>query len=94
MVFIIFEVAKIVFFYYLCNEKLKDMEKIYKVEGMMCKNCRRHVEEALNAMDGVKAVVTLDPPQAVVEFEGEEHSLVELQSFVSLNAGNYVLSEL
>ena len=44
------------------------MKKTYKVEGMMCKNCRRHVEEALNSMDGVKAVVTLDPPLAEIEF--------------------------
>ncbi len=70
------------------------MKKTYKVEGMMCKHCRRHVEEALNAMDGVKAEVTLDPPQAVVEFDGDELSLVELQSFVSLNAGDYKLSEI
>ena len=68
------------------------MKKTYKVEGMMCKNCRRHVEEALNAMDGVKAEVTLDPPQAVVEFLEGEKSLDELQAFVNENAGNYKLS--
>ena len=68
------------------------MKKTYKVEGMMCKNCRRHVEEALNAMDGVKAEVTLDPPQAVVEFLEGEKSIDELQAFVNENAGNYKLS--
>ena len=68
------------------------MKKTYKVEGMMCKNCRRHVEEALNAMDGVKAEVTLDPPQAVLEFLEGEKSLDELQAFVNENAGNYKLS--
>jgi Cu2+-exporting ATPase len=70
----------------------KDMKKVYKVDGMMCKNCRRHVEEALNAMEGVKAEVTLDPPQAVVEFLEEEKSLDELQAFVNEKAGNYKLS--
>lgn len=70
------------------------MKKVYKVEGMMCKNCRKHVEEALNSMDGVKAVVTLDPPQAEIEFADEERSLEELQVFVSEVAGNYKLSEL
>lgn len=69
------------------------MKKIYKVEGMMCKNCRRHVEEALNSMDGVKAVVTLNPPQAEIEFVDKERSLEELQVFVSEEAGNYKLSE-
>jgi len=68
------------------------MKKVYKVEGMMCKNCRRHVEEALNAMDGVRAEVTLDPPQAIVEFLKEEKSLDELQAFVNQEAGNYKLS--
>lgn len=70
-----------------------DMKKIYKVEGMMCQNCRKHVEKALNSMDGVKATVTLDPPQAVVEFTGEERPLEELQAFVTEEAGDYKLSE-
>ena len=68
------------------------MKKVYKVDGMMCKNCRRHVEEALNAMEGVKAEVTLDPPQAEVEFLEGEKSLDELQAFVNEKAGNYKLS--
>lgn len=70
------------------------MKKTYKVDGMMCKNCRRHVEEALNSAEGVKAVVTLDPPQAEIECVNGELSLQELQAIVSENAGNYVLSEL
>ena len=69
------------------------MKKTYRVEGMMCQNCRKHVEKALNSMDGVKATVTLDPPQAVVEFEGEERPLSELQAFVTEEAGDYRLSE-
>ena len=68
------------------------MKKTYRVEGMMCKNCRRHVEEALNKMDGVKAVVTLDPPQAEVEFLNGERTLEELQAFVNEEAGDYIMS--
>ncbi|MBQ7553399.1 MAG: heavy-metal-associated domain-containing protein [Bacteroidaceae bacterium] len=68
------------------------MKKTYRVEGMMCKNCRRHVEEALNKMDGVKAVVTLDPPQAEVEFLNGERTLEELQAFVNEEAGDYKMS--
>lgn len=68
------------------------MKKTYKVEGMMCKHCRKHVEDALNSIDGVKAVVTLDPPQAEVEFLSNELPLEELQTAVNEKAGNYKLS--
>ena len=68
------------------------MKKTYKVEGMMCKHCRKHVEDALNSIDDVKSVVTLDPPQAEVEFLGSELSLEELQAVVNEKAGNYKLS--
>lgn len=68
------------------------MKKTYKVEGMMCKHCRKHVEDALNSIDGVKSVVTLDPPQAEVEFLSNEFPLEELQSVVNEKAGNYKLS--
>ena len=71
-----------------------NMKKTYKVEGMMCQNCRKHVEMTLNSMDGVKsATVTLDPPQAVVEFEGKELPLSEIQAFVTEGAGDYKVSE-
>lgn len=68
------------------------MKKTYKVDGMMCKHCRKHVEDALNSIDGVNAVVTLDPPQAEVEFLGNEFSLEELQAVVNEKAGNYKMS--
>lgn len=68
------------------------MKKTYKVDGMMCKHCRKHVEDALNSIDGVNAVVTLDPPRAEVEFLGNEFSLEELQAVVNEKAGNYKMS--
>ena len=68
------------------------MKKTYKVEGMMCKHCRKHVEDAVNSIDEVKAVVTLDPPQAEVEFLSNELPLEELQTVVNEKAGNYKLS--
>lgn len=68
------------------------MKKTYKVDGMMCKHCRKHVEDALNSIDGVNAVVTLDPPRAEVEFLGNELSLEELQTVVNEKAGNYKMS--
>ena len=32
------------------------METTLKIEGMMCNHCKKHVEEALSAMDGVTSV--------------------------------------
>lgn len=72
--------------------KNKVMKKEFKVAGMSCNHCRKHVENALNSMDGVNASVTLDPPVATVEFTGREYSLPELQKAVS-EEGEYILSE-
>ena len=58
---------------------------------MMCGHCRAHVEEALNSIDGVKAIVTLDPPEATIEFADKEISLNELQQIVQNKAGDYKL---
>lgn len=72
----------------------KSMKKVYKIEGMMCQNCRKHVENALNSTDGMKASVTLTPPQAEIEFSGKEYSLEELQAVISEKAGDYTISTL
>ena len=57
-----------------------DMKKEYKVEGMMCNHCRMHVEKALNSIEGVHATVTLNPPAAVIEFDGTVKPVEELQA--------------
>ena len=36
------------------------MQKSFKIKGMMCTHCTGRVESALNAIDGVSAVVNLD----------------------------------
>ncbi len=69
------------------------MKKRFNVEGMMCDHCRAHVEKALNSIEGVKAVVTLSPAEAEVEFTNGEKSLEELQSVVTEKAGDYRLRE-
>lgn len=50
------------------------MEKVeIIVEGMMCKNCARHVEEACKKVNGVKdAKVDLDKKTVTVKGEGFE----------------------
>ena len=46
------------------TKKQTAMKKEYRIEGMMCNHCRMHVEKALNGIEGLRAVVTLDPPAA------------------------------
>ena len=75
------------------NKTDKCMEYKFKVEGMMCKHCCAHVEKALNSIEGVKATVTLDPPVAVIE-SSHELDIKEIQSVISENAGDYIISEL
>lgn len=69
------------------------MKKNFTIDGMMCGHCRAHVEQALNSIEGVKAVVTLDPPVATIEFTGKEIPLSELQQTVTEKAGEYKLHE-
>lgn len=75
------------------QKQINIMKKRFNVEGMMCDHCRAHVEKALNSIEGVKAVVTLSPAEAEVEFTAGEKSLEELQKVVSEKAGDYRLSE-
>ncbi len=35
------------------------------IEGMMCQNCKKHVDKALNAIEGVQADVNLEENKAV-----------------------------
>lgn len=75
-------------------QKTTNMEKQYRVEGMMCDHCRAHVEKALNSLPGVEARVTLNPPVATVVCAGDSVTLQELQRVVSEQAGEYRLSEM
>ncbi len=50
------------------KEEAQDMDKIIlKIDGMSCNHCVGRVDKALNELDGVKASVTLEPQEAVVE---------------------------
>ena len=40
-------------------EEEKKMEKTMNIEGMMCPNCQKHVDKALNSIEGVEATVDL-----------------------------------
>ena len=43
------------------------MKKVISIQGMSCEHCKTHVEQALNAIDGVKAKVDLKKNEAVVD---------------------------
>lgn len=84
---------------YTASQKVKsinkeEMKKKFTIDGMMCGHCRAHIEKALNSLEGIKAVVTLDPPVATVEFTDNEIPLDKLQQIVSEKAGEYRLHEL
>lgn len=58
---------------------------------MSCDGCRGKVEKTLNAIQGVKATVTLDPPRAMVTMQ-RHVSLPVLQQALSA-AGDYRITE-
>lgn len=48
---------------------MNESTKVLYVEGMTCKNCVKHVEEALQAVEGVQsASVNLEQKQVTVGF--------------------------
>ena len=54
------------------EKEVKDMEKkTMMIDGMMCAHCTGRVDKALNAIDGVKAEVSLDNKCAYVELSKE-----------------------
>lgn len=54
------------------NEKEAGMQKKFKVKGMMCQNCVKHVTKALESVDGVTNVaVDLDAGSAVVDLSSD-----------------------
>lgn len=63
----------------------------YTITGMSCNGCRTKAEKALNEIDGVEAIVTLDPPSAVIVSE-KSISVFKLQKALYA-AGNYIISE-
>lgn len=56
---------------------------------MHCNSCRTKVENALNELEGVKAIVTLDPPQAVISMQ-KPIQVTEFQEAIS-QAGKYTI---
>lgn len=53
------------------NQEEENMKAVLKIEGMMCGHCKKHVEDALNGMEGVTAQVDLEQKCAHVTMEQE-----------------------
>ncbi len=72
---------------FIYKEIKKDMKKM-TIEGMMCMHCKAHVEKALNAIDGVTAVVDLDNKCANITGDIDNETLTKAVS----DAGYTVVS--
>ena len=59
----------------------------YTITGMFCDGCRTKVEKALNAMEGIEAAVTLDPPIATITMQ-KPIQTTQFQEVLSV-AGKY-----
>ncbi len=74
------KVPELLINYNKCDIKENNyMEKVVKVEGMMCMHCVAHVKEALEGIKGVKSVdVSLDKGEAVIHSDKEiKDALIE-----------------
>lgn len=68
------------------------MTHTYKVSGMTCGKCTATVKNTLESVSGIKnAVVTLDPPEAVITME--HHVPTGIMNKALTNSGNYSLIE-
>ena len=61
----------------------------YTITGMSCDGCRTKVEKTLNAIEGIQAVVVLDPPIATVTMEN--HISTEKLQEALTKAGDYTI---
>jgi Cu2+-exporting ATPase len=66
------------------------MTHTYTITGMSCNGCRTKAEKALNEIEGVEAIVTLNPPIATISSE-KSVSVFKLQKQL-YTAGNYIIS--
>ena len=53
------------------TKETNEMTKTIHIEGMMCPHCVRHATEALNKLEGVSAVVSLENKNAVCTITGD-----------------------
>lgn len=62
----------------------------YSITGMTCEGCRSKAEKALNSIEGVKAAISLEPPQAIIEMH--HHIPTEKLQEALSSAGSYTIA--
>lgn len=70
-------------------KKKPNMEHTYIINGMTCNHFRSSVEKALNAIEGIHATVTLDPPIAIISMD--KHISTEVLQDALSKIGNYTI---
>ena len=50
--------------------------KVFNVEGMMCRNCKKHVEEALEKLN-IDLEVSLEEKKAYIKSEIEDDRVIK-----------------
>jgi len=63
------------------------MTHTYTLNGMSCGGCQKKVEQALNGIAGIKAIVTLNPPVATITMD--THVAIEVLQKALSEAGDY-----
>jgi P-type Cu+ transporter len=63
----------------------------YHITGMTCDGCRSKVEKTLNRIEGIEAIVSLDPPVAKVTMKN--HIATKHLQEALMKVGNYTLNE-
>ncbi len=59
------------------KQEVNQMKKKMNIEGMMCPHCQKHVSQALNSIEGVKATVDLENHCAYLQLDHDiEESLL------------------
>jgi len=66
------------------------MNYTYKITGMSCGGCVANVEKTLNAVSGIKAEVSLNPPRAIINMD-KHIPTAELQKALTV-AGKYTIT--
>lgn len=74
-------------------DKIEGAAHTYRIKGMMCNHCRKHVEDALNSLEGINATVCLEPPVATLAFTDRVWTIEELRQALVEKAGDYDIEE-
>ena len=73
------------------KDEEKSMKKTIVIEGMMCQNCVKHVQKAIDSVKGVSGTVHLDSNSATLTYQ--DQSVISLVKEAIKEAGYQVIGE-